>query len=287
MFLQLEHNTPEIYPEESRDFQLLCRILNIFLNALIEKSSKLPYDTSIDTLDEDLLFVMARRLGFTTHKYFPAIILKNICENFPYLIKHKGTKDAIQKAAYTVLSANQDVVYLDVEVDTNNLKINILSNASAMDLEYLDELLTFVVPAGMLWEYVPSIREEITYRGAVENLSGGGRTGRSRLRGVGESVSRIVKDSNWTLKDPSRETITTGDYYAGEEPEVPTRNWTSAAIPNTPVGTPEQPFTKFYSKTNIARIVKKTPESNGVILEYMNNEYGNPIQINSQEPGGN
>ncbi len=271
MFLQLEHNTPEIYPEESRDFQLLCRILNIFLNALIEKSSKLPYDTSIDTLDEYLLFVMARRLGFTTHKYFPASILKNLCENFPYLIRHKGTKDAIQKAAYTVLSANQDVVYLDVSVNMNNLKINILSNASDMDLEYLDEVLTFLVPAGVIWEYIPNVQEEITYYGVVENLSGGGKTGRSRIRGIGNSVSTFIKTEDWILKPLNSE-------------EAKARNWTSSNdLPNP--SPDEKGVIKLHSKVGVARMVKKNSDTSGVVLEYMNDKNGDPISIDSSSGG--
>lgn len=269
MFLQLEHSTPEIYSEESRDFQLLCRILDIFLNASIEKVSKIPYNTSTDTLNENLLFVMARRLGFTTHKYFPANILKNICENFPYLIRLKGTKEAIEKAAYTVLSANQDVVYLEVDINLTTYKINIQSNATNDDLEYLSELLTFLVPAGMQWEYVPQVKKEITYTGAIENVSGGGREGRSRLRGIGESISRIIKDSDWKLEEP-----VPGDSTYNNN-RVPSRNWTNKNIPENDTNNP----TKFYSKINVARIVKETPEASGVVLEYMNDEKGNPINM--------
>lgn len=272
MLLQLEHNTPEIYSEESRDFQLLCRILNIFLNALIEKTNKIVYDTSTDTLDENLLFLMARRLGFTTHKYFPATILKNICENFPYLINHKGTKDAIEKAAYTVLSANQDVVYLEVKMEPSLHSINIQSNASYEDLEYLNELLTFIVPAGVQWKYVSKLLSEVIYKGTIENLSGGGRAGRSRLRGIGESVSRIIKNSDWILKDPNLDPNSSAGYNEGH---VPTRNWTNDLIPETP----KPSFTKFHSKVNVARIVKENPGKNGVVLEFMNGTDGNPISI--------
>lgn len=280
MLLQLEHNTPEIYSEESRDFQLLCRILNIFLNALIEKTNKIVYDTSTDTLDENLLFLMARRLGFTTHKYFPATILKNICENFPYLINHKGTKDAIEKAAYTVLSANQDVVYLEVKMEPSLHSINIQSNASYEDLEYLNELLTFIVPAGVQWKYVSKLLSEVTYKGIIENLSGNSPAGRSRLRGIGESVSRIIKNSTWRLDDPSENTVTApSDYYKekGNQIKVPSREWTNNTIP-----APEKPFTKFYSKVNVARIVKENPGKNGVVSEFMNGTDGNPISIGSK-----
>lgn len=125
MFIKLLENTPEIYGEESRDFQLLCRILDIYINGAIEKASKINSNLNTDYIEEKLLPLLARKLGFNSKIYFPPKMLRNICEVFPDVMRNKGTKSAIFKAAYAVLSANQNV---------NILKI-ILKNKNGLDIQ--------------------------------------------------------------------------------------------------------------------------------------------------------
>ena len=89
--LHLENKTPEYFSEKSRDFQLLCRILNIFLNSSVEQGRKIVGNWSIATLDESLLALMARRLGFMEGSYIPPAILRNICKSYPRILKYTGT----------------------------------------------------------------------------------------------------------------------------------------------------------------------------------------------------
>lgn len=253
MFLKLEQNTPEIYSEKSRDFQLLCRILNVFLNALIEQSSKIAYNTDNDTLDERLLYLEARKLGFTTHKYFPPNILRNICENFPQLIRRKGTKQAMLDAVYTILSANNLVTVLEIgeSNEGDHYTYNIVSNVSDDEINYIAELLSFIVPAGVVWNYIASVNEESSYALPIDL-----KDNVVRFRGIGSTIARIMSekfdglevkskgvDWNYFLDDSH-------DYY---------KQW-GLETTKVPGDSPDrQPF---YSKINVVKIIRNSNDTN-------------------------
>ena len=276
MFLQLEQNTPEIYNEKSRDFQLLCRILNIYLNALIEQSNKIIYNTDTDTLDERLLYLRARKLGFTTHKYFPPSILRNICENFPSLIRRKGTRQAILDAVYTILSANNLVTLLSIGEDnqTDPYLINVISNVGDEEIEYISELLSFIIPAGVLWTYTAGVNQEISYKLTPELVDAV-----VRFRGIGNTIARIMnspffsKDNQYQInsqetQDAQYQVRSKGvdwNYFIeakNTNEEGYTRGWddNSPAIPNAENNANVQPF---YSKINIVKIIRDNAKNNG------------------------
>ena len=277
MFLQLEQNTPEIYSEKSRDFQLLCRIINIYLNALIEKSNKIVYNTDTDTIDENLLYLKARELGFTTHKYFPPNILRNICENFPQLIRRKGTKQAIIDAVYTILSANSLVTLLDINTtnQTDPYSLDIISNVSDAEIEYISELLSFIVPAGVMWNYIANVNKEksyTTYNALVDAVV--------RFRGIGNTIARIMNspfDTNLNVKsrgvdwnyfiDPTEHPDYTYTTIWGGSPTIPNKEGPdekgNATVP------------PFYSKINVVKIISNSTEDQkekgGIAIDAISN----------------
>ena len=265
MFLQLEQNTPEIYNEKSRDFQLLCRILNIYLNALIEQSNKIVYNTDTDTLDEKLLYLRARKLGFTTHKYFPATILRNICENFPSLIRRKGTRQAILDVVYTILSANNLVTLLSIGEDNQNdpYLINIISNVGDEEIEYISELLSFIIPAGILWTYTAGVNQEISYKLTPELVDAV-----VRFRGIGNTIARIMSSPFDGLTVKSRGVDWNYLINNGY-----TENWSNATPTKTPGTSADvQPF---YSKINVVKIISNNTdgqkEKGGITIDAISN----------------
>ena len=258
MLLQLEHNTPEIYSERSRDFQLLCRIINIYLNAAIEGSSKMTHNLETDTLDERFLYLQARRLGFTTHKYFPPNILRNICENFPYLIRRKGTLQAVRDAVYTILSANSLVTLLEVfqQDTTDPYTYNIISNVSDVDISYIAELLSFLLPAGVNWTYTGNVNKEFNKK--LDSVLQDALVG---FRGIGDTVSRIMRKAF----DDSLQVRSRGvDWnHLAEKPDYQISKW--GANPN------ESTVQPYYSKMNVVLITRKKADgAQGVGLESIN-----------------
>lgn len=204
---KLENNVPNYYVEESRDFQLLCRIVDIYLKGCLSKSSYLPYQLDLDTCSEQLLYAVAYMQGFTTKMYIPPNILRNILKVFPYCIKRKGTEEAIRAAAYAVLSTDRLLYLIDVSIRSNtgipdsSYVVTITCNAQSEYLPYLREVLTFILPAG--WRVVYQLLNTLTKTAdpvkiAVENRF-------TRLSGItgrimSESPYKPVVEDNPTAK---------------------------------------------------------------------------------------
>ncbi len=271
MFLQLEHNTPEVYSEKSRDFQLFCRIFNIYLNALIEQSNKIIYNTDVDSLNENLLYLKARRLGFTTHKYFPPNILRNICETFPSLIRRKGTEQAIKDAVYTILSVNNLVTLLGIDrlnPDDKN-EISIISNVEDAEIDYISELLSFIVPAGVKWNYVANVTKEETRKLPIEFVDT-----IVRFRGIGNTIARIMStpfpganNNNYT---PARGIDWDYLYDNGYN-----RDWGEEKENFKKPGGDDAKTQPFYSKINVVKIVRNMTTDGGIAIECIRNEINN------------
>lgn len=229
MLFKLEDKTPEIYTEKSRDFQLLCRIINIYLNYIIQRSDSLLSASNVDTMQDNLLPLFARRLGFTTDKYFPPEILRNICKNYPNMIKHKGTTLAIELAAKSTLTASKEVTTIKVDIKpktdgNNNIIVSIVSDASNKNLQYLKELLTFILPTGVSVEYYLNLTKNIslnTYLNIPNTIK--------IIKGEGKPISGIISNTPLTFED-----------ILDKESEG------------------------FWSRISMARIIKSEPKANSI-----------------------
>lgn len=190
---RLQDNVPNYYVDESRDFQLLCRVIDVYLKGCLSKSSIIPYQLDLDKCDEQLLYAIANMQGFTTKKYFPPNILRNILKVFPYCIKRKGTKEAIELASYAVLSTDRLIYYIDVQVTSRtndgvgDYTIRITCNTQSEYLPYLEELLRFLVPIGWRIEY----QLLNTFRKETDKVKVASKSKISRLSGITGKIISI------------------------------------------------------------------------------------------------
>ena len=152
MLFKLEENVPDIYVEMSRDFQLLCRVYNIFVNSNIITQSKIRQQLNIEQIDDNLLKLLAGRLGFNSDNYIPTEVMRSILLQFPFMIKNKGTKVGIEQAIKSVIKQTSRVnsVYVsDITIATGEIKVTVKSDdAGAVDMSYLSNVLKYVVPVG-------------------------------------------------------------------------------------------------------------------------------------------
>ena len=172
MEFQLENNVPNIYTEVSRDFQLFCKIFDIYLGANLNRACTVPYILDVDKCDESLLYALADMQGFVTDKYIPPNVLRNICKVFPFCIKRKGTKEAIEVMSQAVLSTDRlvyrvsvDLVREEIDEKRNSkavYKIYIQCNTTQIGyIPYLKEALRFIIPAG--WDIYFKLKFPIEY----------------------------------------------------------------------------------------------------------------------------
>lgn len=172
MEFRLENNVPNIYTEVSRDFQLFCKIFNVYLGANLNRAYTVPYILDVDKCDESLLYALANMQGFVTDKYIPPNVLRSICKVFPFCIKRKGTKEAIEVMSQAVLSTDRlvyrvsvDLVREEIDESRNSkavYKIYIQCNTTQIGyIPYLKEALRFIIPAG--WDVYFKLKFPIEY----------------------------------------------------------------------------------------------------------------------------
>lgn len=172
MEFRLENNVPNIYTEVSRDFQLFCKIFDIYLGANLNRAYTVPYILDVDKCDESLLYALANMQGFVTDKYIPPNVLRSICKVFPFCIKRKGTKEAIEVMSQAVLSTDRlvyrvsvDLVREEIDEKRNSkavYKIYIQCNTTQIGyIPYLKEALRFIIPAG--WDVHFKLKFPIEY----------------------------------------------------------------------------------------------------------------------------
>lgn len=172
MEFRLENNVPNIYTEVSRDFQLFCKIFNVYLGANLNRAYTVPYILDVDKCDESLLYALANMQGFVTDKYIPPNVLRSICKVFPFCIRRKGTKEAIEVMSQAVLSTDRlvyrvsvDLVREEIDEKRNSkavYKIYIQCNTTQIGyIPYLKEALRFIIPAG--WDVYFKLKFPIEY----------------------------------------------------------------------------------------------------------------------------
>lgn len=152
MLFKLEENVPDVYVEMSRDFQLLCRVYNIFVNSNIITQSKIRQQLNIEQIDDKLLKLLAGRLGFSSDNYIPTKVMRSILLQFPSMIKNKGTKVGIEQAIKSVIKQTSNVNNVqvsDITIATGKINVTVESDdISAVDTSYLSDVLKYVVPVG-------------------------------------------------------------------------------------------------------------------------------------------
>lgn len=160
---RLQENVPDIYVEQSRDFQLFCNLFDV-----VNGGVKFDIDSIRDVSDTELcsdrlLEFLKVKLGFLSNKHISTTALRIILKGFPYLIKNKGSRLGIQQAiilflktqgiegAVTVIPQNRVTNDYDDLIDTYKVDVSIKSQL--LDITILEELLKYVLPAGYDIEY--------------------------------------------------------------------------------------------------------------------------------------
>lgn len=156
-YINIEKKVPKAYLIDSRDFQLLCRIFNV-----IENSSRADIESMISVLDtaicrDRVLSLWKTKLGIFESLEVTSDILREILVAFPYILKNKGSKKAIEEsiALFTRLNGIKTEVKVDIvnneESDNGYLPYHILITIESLDgsfIDTLDKVLSYVVPTG-------------------------------------------------------------------------------------------------------------------------------------------
>lgn len=167
---RLQNNVPDIYVNESRDFQLLCRLYDAINNGV-----KFDIDTIVNLIDplranDRLLKLLANRIGFITDKEIEPGLLRYILSAFPWAVKYKGSKMGIKLAVSTILKYEGRGLTSSVSVDSDSHTIAIYVQESISNKLALDEFLKYILPCGYSYSIVDIAESDYIYKTGYSNF---------------------------------------------------------------------------------------------------------------------
>ena len=174
---RLQDNTPEAYTEDSRDFQLMLRLLDCVNNGVGFYTDSISNTADTKLCSASLLELLKTKIGFLSNVEFQERELRYILRGFPYIMKYKGSLRGIQEAVYVYMNAKGMSCPHRVYTDNDEHKIIIYIESDVSDVTMLDEMFKFIVPAGYQVEYVfyqPTTEESkyaYTLSGSLLNVS--------------------------------------------------------------------------------------------------------------------
>lgn len=102
-----QNNVPEVYVEHSRDFQLMCRLLDVVVNDIKFDIDSITEIINTKYCNNRLLSLLATRVGFLSDLSMDDESLRYVVKAFSYLVRHKGTITGIKDAIYVFLRTQQ------------------------------------------------------------------------------------------------------------------------------------------------------------------------------------
>ena len=145
--IKFQDLTPEVYYKRSRDFQYIGRLFDLVLNNAKMNTdiiSSLPLNPD---MDPRLLDLLALTLGFKSKHEYNTKQLAALCSIFPFVLRNKGSKLAIETACNALLNA--EGITKEASIEVSNQTVSIFLPSELSDLNLLKDLLNYILPAGM------------------------------------------------------------------------------------------------------------------------------------------
>lgn len=172
--IRLQDKVPEVYVDQSRDFQLLCRAYDSVLNAVkfdIDSAEKL---TDTHLCRTNILQLLQTKLGFWTRRSLNYTDLRYVLEAFPIIVKNKGSLKAVRQAVYVFLKIKNirssvkvenilEETVLDSGIVIKPYTVVISLTTSMKDTTILEELFRYILPTGYnyYFNFVSRFRSDI------------------------------------------------------------------------------------------------------------------------------
>lgn len=140
------NQVPTIYTSASRDFQYMSWLINIVLNSVKHNVDDM-YNLPDIGGDPKLTELLALTLGFKVKRNYDKKQLAALVSVLPYLLKYKGTTQAIMTAAEALITATGSLGTTDVDIKGTEVEVTLPNDLTDITL-FLD-ILDYILPAGM------------------------------------------------------------------------------------------------------------------------------------------
>lgn len=248
------NSVPEVYVNKSRDFQLLCRLLDSVVGYTHVNVDKILNSINPLLCEERVLPLLATRVGFFYDEYIPANVLRSILSVYPYIKKNKGTIRAIRAAVTAVLRSVSDTTYVDIVLgdDEDSHLITIYSDGTVENVSYLKIVLRNVVPSGYNVKFVLNINEYPDRHSDIE------------FKDVITIRREHVAHSTRIISSPK-------DMYKPTEDELKAKAWDNMSKPLSEIS--ESSLTTYSTKINhLVRVSSNSRTEGDNRVVYVNSD---------------
>lgn len=146
---------PEIYYNDSRDFQFIGRLFEVAFNHVKTSVDTILNNPFSRNIDNKLLDLVAKTVGFETKHKYNVDDLKVICSCFKEIVKNKGSKKAIDILVRSLLKAQNiksdyriEIVNESLSEDEEQHSVIIIVPPELKDRVLVEDVLDYILPAG-------------------------------------------------------------------------------------------------------------------------------------------
>lgn len=157
---RVEHNVPEVYVQESRDFQLFSRLYDLVLQSSRFSVDSLELASDTQRCNNTLLSLLGSKLGiFEEFTDVPDSVLRLILDAFPHIVKSKGTLKSLALAANVCSRITGGSVQVNNDfVDKYTVYVDFEKPLQYMTV--FAALIEYIRPAGCVIRYRLSTNKE-------------------------------------------------------------------------------------------------------------------------------
>lgn len=156
--IKLQDKTPAVYTQESRDFQLLCRLFDCIVNGVKFDIDNMVNINNTMWIRGNILELLQTKLGFFTEYDINDDVMRYVLAGFPEIIRAKGSIKAIKEAINVFLKAYDIVGQVTIwESGDGIAKSNIIAadhtiiiglNKVVKNMYVLEEIFKYIIPTG-------------------------------------------------------------------------------------------------------------------------------------------
>lgn len=167
---RVEQNVPEVYVEQSRDFQLYSRLYDLVFQSARFSIDSMEQVSDTMRCNDKLLPLIATKVGFFTDLNLTNYADRQVLSAFPYIIKYKGSLMGIQLVA-NLFERIMNVKSSVEQKDRNKVVIKFEDYSPNVKLLYA--LLDYIRPTGLVIDYevVTKTPESSTDFGISEKIT--------------------------------------------------------------------------------------------------------------------
>lgn len=194
--------SPEYYLQQSRDFQYLTRLMDIWFRGFKFDADMILKMADPLSCPDEYLQALSEKIGFYPRKHIENEDLRIILKAFPWMYKYKGSRKAIDMAVRIGLMLNGiDANASQLRITINNMEVEV-STRQKIDETAIREMFRHIAPVGYALVFViqeqQSTFSDVNYGGDVRVVAADKEWG-SQVWGSGDNDDSNGGVVNYTI----------------------------------------------------------------------------------------